>query len=155
MQDEAVFAGLHHIKIPVTDLARSRAWYERVLGFEVEYEFPDAEDGVVRGVAGSVPGLGRTGFALRENPEVARGLAGYDAFAFGIEDEAAAKAWVAKLDSLGVEHGPIIEATIGWIVSFHDPDGLEIRMYSWAKLPQDHVDESGFARKVNQVSQVS
>jgi catechol 2,3-dioxygenase-like lactoylglutathione lyase family enzyme len=149
MDTEAVVAGLHHVKIPVTDLARSRAWYQRVFDFEVEYEFPDADDGVVRGVAGSVPGLGRTGLALRENPDVARGISGYDPFAFGIEDEAAAKAWVAKLDSLGVEHGPIIEASIGWIVSFHDPDGTEIRLYSWARLPQDHVDEAGYASKVS------
>ena len=27
-------AGIHHIKLPVSDVARSRAWYERVLGFE-------------------------------------------------------------------------------------------------------------------------
>lgn len=146
LEERAIFAGLHHIKIPVTDLVRSRAWYERVLGFHVQFEFPNAEDGVVRGVAGQLPGLGETGLALRENPEVARGLAGYDAFAFAIKDKAAAEAWVAKLDRLGVEHSPIIEASIGWIVSCHDPDGIEIRMYSWERLPEVHVGEPGYAR---------
>ncbi|MBM7783451.1 VOC family protein [Tenggerimyces flavus] len=144
--DAAVFAGLHHIKIPVSDLVRSRAWYEQVLGYHVQFEFPDAEDGVVRGVAGEVPGLGEVGLALRENPEAARGLAGYDAFAFAIKDKAAAEAWVAKLDRLGVEHSPVIEASIGWIVRCFDPDGIEIRMYSWERLPEDHVGEPGYAR---------
>ena len=26
-------AGIHHVKIPVTDLSRSRDWYARVFGF--------------------------------------------------------------------------------------------------------------------------
>jgi catechol 2,3-dioxygenase-like lactoylglutathione lyase family enzyme len=48
------FTGIHHLKLPVSDLARSREWYEPVLGYTVEREFPD-DDGVVRGVAGGCP----------------------------------------------------------------------------------------------------
>jgi catechol 2,3-dioxygenase-like lactoylglutathione lyase family enzyme len=51
------FTGVHHIKLPVSDLARSREWYERVLGYTVEREFPDG-DGVVHGVGGRLPGAG-------------------------------------------------------------------------------------------------
>lgn len=40
---------LHHIKIPVTDLIRSREWYERVFELESLTEFRD-DDGVVRSV---------------------------------------------------------------------------------------------------------
>ncbi len=46
--------GIHHLKFPVSDLPVSLAWYERVLGFQVDFEFPD-DDGVVRGVAGFDP----------------------------------------------------------------------------------------------------
>ena len=66
--------GLHHVKVPVTDLARSRAWYERVFDFEPVMEFPD-EDGVVRGVIYQ-PKNAFT-LALRENPAAARGMAGF------------------------------------------------------------------------------
>jgi catechol 2,3-dioxygenase-like lactoylglutathione lyase family enzyme len=52
------FTGIHHVKLPVSDLARSREWYERVLAFTVEREFPD-DDGVVRGVGGRLPGKTR------------------------------------------------------------------------------------------------
>jgi catechol 2,3-dioxygenase-like lactoylglutathione lyase family enzyme len=31
--------GFHHVKLPVSDVARSRDWYQRVLGFEVVIEF--------------------------------------------------------------------------------------------------------------------
>jgi len=52
------FTGIHHLKLPVSDLALSREWYERVLGYIVEREFPK-DDGVVRGVGGRLPGSKR------------------------------------------------------------------------------------------------
>ncbi|MBV8693660.1 MAG: VOC family protein [Actinobacteria bacterium] len=119
--------GLHHVKVPVTDLARSRAWYERVFDLEPEVEFPD-EDGTVRGVAYRA----QEGFtlALRENPTVARAIAGYDPFAILLQGRADIEAWATRLDDLGVAHSPVIEATIGWLISFKDPDGLELRFYT-------------------------
>lgn len=30
-----------HLRIPVTDLARSRDWYVRTLGLKVEFEVPE------------------------------------------------------------------------------------------------------------------
>ena len=142
---EAAINGIHHVKFPVSDLATSIDWYRRVLGFQVEVEFPD-EDGVVRGVAGTLPGLGDAGFALRENPEAAKGFAGFDAVSFGIADKAAAEAWAAKLDGLGIEHSPVIEASIGWILFCHDPDGIEIRFYSFAAHGHDQRGRPGYAR---------
>ena len=139
--------GMHHVKFPVSDLATSRAWYERVLGFQPTLEFEDA-DGVVRGVAGVLPGLGNTGFALRENPESAKGFAGFDPVSFGITDKSSAQAWAAWLDSLGIDHSPIIEATLGWIISFHDPDGIEIRLYSFAIHGHDKSDQPGYGRPI-------
>ena len=68
------FGGVFGVKLPVSDLARSRQWYEQVFGFTVALEFPDHE-GVVRGVAGSLPGLGDTSISLRENRPVAAALA--------------------------------------------------------------------------------
>jgi catechol 2,3-dioxygenase-like lactoylglutathione lyase family enzyme len=35
--DTPVLAGIHHLKLPVTDLARSRDWYESRLGYEVRF----------------------------------------------------------------------------------------------------------------------
>jgi catechol 2,3-dioxygenase-like lactoylglutathione lyase family enzyme len=142
---DAALVGIHHLKLPVSDLSRSLSWYQKVLGFTVDLEFPD-DDGVVRGVAGSIPGVDGTGFALRENPDAARGFTGFDPIAFAIADEAAAHSWVARLDELGIEHSPVIEATIGWIVSFHDPDGTELRLYSFARHGNDHSDHPGSGR---------
>src|SRR5579875_805310 len=38
-QEAPVLAGVHHLKLPVTDLARSREWYRSRLGYQVQMEF--------------------------------------------------------------------------------------------------------------------
>lgn len=42
------------------------------------------------------------------------------------------EAWVAHLDALGIDHSPIIEASLGWLLVFDDPDGLQLHLYTWA-----------------------
>jgi catechol 2,3-dioxygenase-like lactoylglutathione lyase family enzyme len=120
--------GIHHIKIPVSNLATCRQWYERVFELEPLMEFRDDEDGVVRGVV--YRSLGDLSLSLRENPSAARGMAGFDPFAIMLRGRADIEHWASRLDELGVAHAPIVEATIGYIMSFHDPDGLELRFYT-------------------------
>jgi uncharacterized protein YndB with AHSA1/START domain/catechol 2,3-dioxygenase-like lactoylglutathione lyase family enzyme len=134
-------AGIHHVKIPVTDLERARDWYGRVFGLEVTHVFPDA-DGVLRGVGGPVPGLGDTLLALRANPEAARGCRNFDPVSFGVGARTDLDAWAAHLDTLGVPHSPVIEATLGWLLVFDDPDGLQLHLYSWAEHTADHAEHT-------------
>jgi catechol 2,3-dioxygenase-like lactoylglutathione lyase family enzyme len=144
----ANLVGIHHVKYPVSDLARSRDWYERVLGLKVSIDFPDA-DGVVRGVGGFVDGL-TVPISLQENPVAAQAASvGFDPICFSIADRAAADAWVARLNDLGVENSGIVDGTIGWRVMFHDPDGTEIRLYSLSKDDsEDKTGRPGYARLV-------
>jgi catechol 2,3-dioxygenase-like lactoylglutathione lyase family enzyme len=140
------FTGIHHVKLPVSDLARSREWYERVLAYTVEREFPD-DDGVVRGVGGRLPGAG-VPVALRQNAQAAAGNAGFDPVSFAIADRAAAEAWTAHFDALGVRHSGIRGATRGWVVDVYDPDGLTIRLYSTGDDAEDHTNQPGYAHTV-------
>ncbi|MET0233032.1 MAG: VOC family protein [Kibdelosporangium sp.] len=121
-----MITGIHHLKIPVTDLARSRTWYEETLGLKVGMEFPD-DDGVVRGLAGDIGGIS---VALRENPAVAEGIAGFDPICFSIPDKAAADAWAARLAARNADYSGPSEGSSGWVVQVRDPDGIEIRLYS-------------------------
>ena len=139
--DTGEILGVHHIKIPVTDLVRSRAWYERVFDLEPRMEFRDDHDGVVRGV--SYRAKGDFALALRENPEAARGMAGYDPFAIMLRGRADVDHWVNRLDDLGVAHAPVTEATIGYILAFDDPDGLQLRFYT---LDENGADPEGRVR---------
>lgn len=144
-------AGIHHVKIPVTDLSRSLDWYRRVFGLKVTLEFPDA-DGVVRGAAGEMPGLGATLVGFRENPEAARGCQGFDPVGLAVQGRADMEAWAAHLDAQDVPHSPLIEASIGWLLVFHDPDGIELHLYSWAAHGNDHSARPGYGRPVTETA---
>ena len=140
--------GIHHVKFPVRDLQTSREWYERVLGLQVLVDFPDA-DGVVRGLAGLLPGVQPPlGVALRENPGAAIGNKGFDPISFAIADREAAEAWAERLDVLGIEHTPVRQGSLGWVLDMTDPDGTVIRLYSVQQSEIDNIGEPGHARLI-------
>ena len=124
-----MISGIHHIKLPVSDVGRSRAWYERVLGFEPVMEF--LEDGELMGVA-----LRREGcpaqIALRRDPARAHALSGFDALALLVPTRDEVRHWEAALDRIGESHGGLVTGHKGGmvLVGLHDPDGLEIRLYA-------------------------
>ena len=112
--------GVHHVKLPVSDLTRSRGWYESVLGVRPWLEFPDG-NGVIRGVA--YHPLGTLTLCLREDPPRASAFAGFD--------------------PLGIPHGPVTTATLGWLLSTTDPDGVDLRFYTAEHHPPGAVPGGG------------
>lgn len=141
-------AGIHHIKIPVTDLGRSLRWYRQVFGLRPTLEFPEA-DGVVRGFAGEIPGLNPTTVAFRVNPAAAEGNRGFDPVSFAVHTRDDLQAWAEHLDALGVERSPLIEASVGWLLIFDDPDRLTLHLYTWAEHGIDQSHRPGYGRAIS------
>ena len=83
----ALIAGFAQVKLPVTDLARSIAWYRDVLGLRHWTEF--SEEGQVRG-AGLIDPDGRFNIALRLREHCAGtpDLTGFDVVAYPVDFEA-------------------------------------------------------------------
>ena len=128
--DAPALAGVHHLKLPVSDLERSRSWYESRLGYELAREF--VEGGTLMGVALRHPN-GGPGLALRLDPDRAAAAAGFDYFAIGVPDKDALEALAARLTALGEHHAGVHVASTGWILPLlHDPDGHEVRFYTIA-----------------------
>jgi catechol 2,3-dioxygenase-like lactoylglutathione lyase family enzyme len=124
-----MFSGFHHVKLPVSAVARSRDWYTGVLGFTTDIEF--VEDGVLMGVGLARAGM-PGGIALRHDPDRAKALSGFDALALLVPTRDDVHAWKARLDEAGQPHGGIVTGHRGGtlLVGLHDPDGIEIRLYA-------------------------
>lgn len=136
--------GVHHVKLPVSDLNRSRAWYESRLGYQVATEF--IEEGTLMGLALVHPNGGPS-LALRLDPGLADRAAGFDYFAIGVPTKAGIEVLARRLTALGEQHAGVHFATIGWILpATHDPDGHEIRFYTTEHHTGPHDPE---IRQVN------
>lgn len=122
--------GIHHIKLPVSDLERTAAWYIDILGArrrgELDHRRPD---GTLYSVILDVPGL-PTLIELRLDPPMAGALRGYDLITLTVPDRAALDQCIDRLDALGVEHSPPIVAKFGWLLVLVDPDGQWLRLYT-------------------------
>lgn len=133
-------AGVHHLKLPVSDLTRSIEWYATRFGYRVVVEFREGDR--LTGVSLDHPN-GGPGLALVEAAELAKASAGFDYFAIGVPDRAAMLALADHLTALGDAHAGVHFATLGWILPLlHDPDGHEVRLYtqeSHTDLDPDHV----------------
>lgn len=121
-------AGIHHLKLPVSNLEQSFAWYQRTLGYERTIEF--VEKDTLMGIGMNHP-HGGPHLALRLDPDRARAAAGFDYFSIGVPDKAGIEDLAARLDAMGERHAGVHFASIGWILpELHDPDGHEVRFYT-------------------------
>jgi glyoxylase I family protein len=127
--------GLHHLRITVSDLARSRAFYQDVLGFSVAAESPgDVDDPEVRvdptqlygGVVFQTNGIL---FGLRPVADASDRFdskrVGLDHLSFSVLSVDELHAVATRLEEAGVDHGEVKELG-GFgiaILSFSDPDG--------------------------------
>ncbi|CAN5858813.1 VOC family protein [soil metagenome] len=132
--------GLHHVRLTVTDLARSRAFYEEVLGFQVAAESPGSPEdpevrqdpaqlygGVVFQTNGMLFGL-RPVADSEDHFDSERVGLDHVSFTVASRDELAAAR--DRLDEAGIEHGEVQDlADFGLaILSFRDPDGVHLEL---------------------------
>jgi catechol 2,3-dioxygenase-like lactoylglutathione lyase family enzyme len=136
MSDAPLLEGIHHLKLPVSDLQRSLAWYQDRLGYLSMWDF--VEDDVLMGIAMTHPN-GGPDLAIRLDPERARVAAGFDYFAIGVPGRAAIEALAARLTEHGDAHAGVHRTPVGWVLAgLHDPDGHEVRFYTVPlELPGD------------------
>jgi catechol 2,3-dioxygenase-like lactoylglutathione lyase family enzyme len=136
-----ILSGLHHLKIPVSNLGISVAWYERVFGARQRTEFDHRDrDNILYAVIMDIPGLG-VNTELRLAPKAARAVAGYDPVTYGVANRAELDRWATHLDACKVDHSPIITGYIGHVLIFSDPDGLILRLYT---NPEQGLDAADF-----------
>ncbi|XVU28974.1 VOC family protein [Actinoplanes sp. CA-054009] len=122
--------GIHHLKVPVSDLGASLDFYERALGAR---RIPDLDhrrpDGALFAYIVEVPNLG-TLLELRLDPDRARLHNGFDPVTLLVQDRAALQAWDAHLTRESIAHSPVLTGLQAWLMVVPDPDGTRIRLYT-------------------------
>ncbi|HSV58311.1 MAG TPA: VOC family protein [Variovorax sp.] len=118
---------VHHLRLPVSDLARSLRWYTELFGFEPD--FPFRREGEIFGWA-LKQALGRVKLTLIQDPEQAAKSAGFPYFSLTVPDEASLRRLAATLDERGIAHADIAPGLVGFkLLDVCDPDGHRIGFY--------------------------
>jgi catechol 2,3-dioxygenase-like lactoylglutathione lyase family enzyme len=121
-------AGLHHLKLPVSDLDASLAWYQRALGVTHLPQFDHVDDDGQRyAVIVAIPGVD-VPLELRWAPGAAEAVRGYDPINFAAASVTDLQAWAAHLDEERIEHSGVITGGAGHLLVFADPDGAFVRI---------------------------
>lgn len=118
---------IRHVKIPVTNVAESAAWYRRLLELEPQFEF--VEQGALRGVSLVDRAVGFA-IALRDRQFSAStpNLAGFDYVALAVATREALHDLAAKCDRLAITHGGVRDnGPFGSNLDVPDPDGTVLR----------------------------
>lgn len=130
-------AGLHHLKLPVSDLDASLDWYRRVFGAQHLAQFDHIDDDGARyAVIVALPGL-PTPLELRWAPGAADAICGYDPLNLAVGATEDLRAWERHFNSLGVKHSSVIRGGAGQLLVVADPDGIFIRL---ADVPDGGVE---------------
>jgi catechol 2,3-dioxygenase-like lactoylglutathione lyase family enzyme len=126
-------AGIVQVSVPVSDLARSAAWYRDLLGLTYVREFSDAER--VTGCA-LVDWTARYMIALRLRSTIdgSPDLRGEHPIVLEAADEAAAGRLRTRAEELGVAVTGGVHADGTWL-EFLDPDGIALRVVHSAAGP--------------------
>jgi catechol-2,3-dioxygenase len=124
------FPALAHVAVTVSDLDRSRDWYNKLIGAApVLDEDTGPWHHVVWLLGGTLLGIHSHKNAAGNEPmnETKPGL---DHVAFGCANRAELETWQKHLESIGVAHGGIVDAPYGSGLSFRDPDNIALEFFA-------------------------
>jgi len=129
-----------HVRLTVTDIGRSRAFYDQVFGMPVALEVPEGADEATREQLGFLFGgviyrVGAALFGLR--PAAPAGdrfdenRVGLDHLAFLVDSVSDLQDLARRLDELGVGHAGVKDIGLAHILEFRDPDNIALELYAW------------------------
>ena len=139
MAGQIEIGAIHHLRLTVTDVARSREFYTGLLGFDVAVDSPPDDDPSAAEAAKVLFGgcvMVRGGLLMGLRPVAPAGdrfdedRVGLDHLSFSVSTKSELDEAVKLFDERGVEHGPITPLPgFGiYILPFRDPDNIQVEL---------------------------
>jgi len=141
---------IHHLRLTVTDIQRSRQFYTSLLGFQVAVESPppgDPSEAEAFGILFGGVVMIRGDLLLGLRPMAPEGdrfdpdRVGLDHLSFSVASREDLEQAVRLFDEQGVTHGSITRLPSFGIdvLPFEDPDGIQLELTAPADLPAPQV----------------
>jgi glyoxylase I family protein len=124
-----------HVRLTVTDIERSRQFYESVFDWPVLIEVPENADEATKSAlsflcGGVIYDLGGTLLGLRPvaTDRFDEDRVGLDHIAFRMGSKAELDIAAAHLDEIEIQHQPIKDIGPAYILEFRDPDNIALEL---------------------------
>ena len=124
-----------HVRLTVSDIERSRQFYESVFGWPVLLEVPENADAATRNqlaflFGGVIYDMGGALIALRPvaTDRFHEDRCGLDHIAFRTVSKAELDSAATHLDDLGIDHEPVKDIGPSYILEFRDPDNIALEL---------------------------
>ena len=124
-----------HVRLTVSDIERSRHFYESVFGWPVLLEVPENADAATRNqlaflFGGVIYDMGGALIALRPvaTDRFHEDRCGLDHIAFRAVSKTQLDSAATHLDDLGIEHEPVKDIGPSYILEFRDPDNIALEL---------------------------
>jgi glyoxylase I family protein len=124
-----------HVRLTVSDIERSRQFYESVFGWPVLLEVPENADAATRNqlaflFGGVIYDMGGALIALRPvaTDRFHEDRCGLDHIAFRAVSKAELDFAALHLDDLGIDHEPVKDIGPSYILEFRDPDNIALEL---------------------------
>jgi catechol 2,3-dioxygenase-like lactoylglutathione lyase family enzyme len=141
MTDRIIVGPIHHLRLTVTNLNRSREFYTQVLNFEIAVDAPPPADRPEHGLVdealqgGIVLINGNMLMGLRPaaptGDQFSENRVGLDHLSFSVNSRDDLERAIKILDQRGVPHGEIkdLGSAFGlYVLAFRDPDNIQIEL---------------------------
>lgn len=139
MAGQIATGGIHHLRLTVTDVDRSREFYTSLLGFDVAVESPPDDDPSAEAAreilwGGCVMVRGNLLMGLRPvappGDRFDEDRVGLDHLSFSVSSRDELEQAVQVFDERGVPHGEIktLEGFGIYVLPFRDPDNIQIEL---------------------------
>lgn len=126
-----------HLRLTVTDIEKSRAFYDDIFALPVAFELPADADEATREqlsflFGGVIYQLGDSLLGLRPVSKDAfdEDRTGLDHVSFAVADRAALDDAATLLDERGITHGGVKDIGAGHILEFRDPDNIALELFA-------------------------
>jgi glyoxylase I family protein len=131
----AEISGLSHLTLTVSDVEKSTQWWTELLGLQMLFE--GEEDGIrytVNMHPGSTLIVGFRTHSSTKSERFQEDRVGLDHAAFNVASRAELAEWKRRLEELGVDHSEIKDVPYGSVITFRDPDNIQMEFFA---LPEN------------------
>ncbi|MFS8200298.1 VOC family protein [Streptomyces sp. CWNU-52B] len=126
-----------HVRLTVTDIDRSRAFYEDLFGLPVAFELPPDADAETREelsflFGGVIYQLGDSLLGLRPvaTDRFDEDRVGLDHVSLAVSGRQDLVAALSVLEDRGIAHEGIKDIGVGYILEFRDPDNIALELFA-------------------------